>query len=107
MTQTGVTDSVKEAREIGRIRIVAGFFAFTGILTGLATASGVIALCARPPAGSRDALDLLTIGKFGLLTLGFVRTSRLLRRYQRSGGYLAVLCLAGWVASELRATEHN
>jgi len=109
MTQTVVPDSVREAREIGRIRIVAGFFRCCGILTGIGTALSVISLCLRlPVAGSWDAgKALFAIGQLGLLTFGFLRTSRLLRRYQRSGGYLALLCIAGWAAAEFRATERN
>jgi hypothetical protein len=107
MTQP-VADSVKDAREVGRTRIVAGFFRLCGILTGITTASAVIDLCVRLLGGRGvEGKDLLFIGQFGLLTLGFLRTSRLLRRYQRSGGYLALLCLAGSLVEGFRAPTRN
>jgi O-antigen/teichoic acid export membrane protein len=108
MTRTVVDDSVKRARDAGRIPIVAGYFTFCGVLTGLGTAAGAIAVGFRLLGGSgNEGRAILAVGALGLLTIGFVRTARLLRQYQRSGGYLALLCLTGSLIQEFSApTRH-
>jgi hypothetical protein len=108
MTQTIPADQVTKAREVGRTRIVAGYFAFCGVLTGLVAGAAALSLALRLLSGSRhEAKAISLIALLGLLTFGFVRTYRLLRRYQRSGAYLAALCLAGIFVTELRSPQHD
>ncbi|HEY9447176.1 MAG TPA: hypothetical protein VIQ62_08895 [Burkholderiales bacterium] len=103
-----MAESVEDARAIGRIRVVAAYFAFCTVGAAAATVFVIIAvLFPRLGWHTHSGNSPLGLTLLGLLSFGFARTYLLLRRYRRSGAYLAVLCLAGAVAEWIRSDNHQ
>ena len=90
----------------GRLGVVSAYFTLAGLASAAVTAAIVTAtLFPRLGWQITPGNPWLAIPGGALLTFGFLRTNRLLRRRQRVGAHLAVVCLGTSVAAAVYSRD--
>jgi len=90
----------------GRLGLVSAYFMLLGLASAAGTA-GVVTAVLIPRLGWHisPSNPWIAIPYGCLLTFGFLRTARLLRRRKRAGAELAVACLATSLAASVYARD--
>src|SRR4051812_25731913 len=92
----------------GRLGVVSAYFALYGLASAAVTI-GVATAVFIPRLGWHitPSNAWIAIPAAALMTLGFLRTTRLLRQRRRAGAQLAAVCLAASLAASIYSRDSN